>query len=231
MPPITNELARVKIKIMELIDFSKQHSVINQYIAEIRDCKIQGDRLRFRQNIMRIGQMMAYEISKRLSYNTISVEAPLGTAQCDVPCDPMVLCTILRAGLPFHEGFLNVFDKAENAFVSAYRKYTDQKHFNVHIEYLASPRIDDKTLIIADPMLATGSSMELAYQAMLTKGHPKKIHIASVIAAKPAIELMQKVMPEDTTIWCAAIDDALNAQSYIVPGLGDAGDLIYGEKE
>jgi len=216
---------------MEIIDFSQQHTVLNQYVAEIRDREIQRDRLRFRQNIIRIGQMMAWEISKRLDYKTISVETPLGVASCDVPDEQIVLCTILRAGLPLHEGFMNVFDHAENAFVSAYRKYIDPEHFKVHIEYLASPRIDGKTLIIADPMLATGSSMELTYQAMLTKGHPAKIHIASVIAAKPAIELMQRILPDDTTVWCAAIDNELNDHSYIVPGLGDAGDLVYGEKE
>jgi len=216
---------------MEIIDFSRQHTVLNQYVAELRDRELQKDQLRFRHNVARIGQMMAWEISKRLEYKTINVKTQLGTATIDVPSEPLVLATILRAGLPLHEGFLNVFDRAQNAFVSAYRKYIDEQHFNVHIEYMASPRIDGKTLILTDTMLATGTSMELAYQAMLTKGHPAKVHIASVIAAKPAIELVKRVFPENTTVWCGAIDDILNEHSYIVPGLGDAGDLIYGEKE
>jgi uracil phosphoribosyltransferase len=160
------------------------------------------------------------------------VQTPLGIAKINTPDNQLVVSTILRAGLPFHQGFLNFFDHAENAFVSAYRKYTDNENFDIHIEYIASPRIDGKTLIIADPMLATGGSMELSYKAMLTKGTPAEVHIASIIASRKAIEHVKSVFPDaNTTVWCAAIDEDLNEHSYIVPGLGDAGDLAYGEKE
>ena len=216
---------------MKIRDFSKENSVINQYVLEIRDKEIQKNRMYFRRNIGRIGSMMAYEISKTLNYANTTVETSLGQAVCSVPTDDIVLCTILRAGLPFHQGFLDVFDNAENAFVSAYRKYIDEDTFKVHIEYLASPRIDGKTLIIVDPMLATGKSLELALQAMLTKGHPKRIIVGAVIAARPAFELLKRALPDETEIYCAAIDEELNSHSYIIPGLGDAGDLLYGEKE
>ncbi|MCK9159488.1 MAG: uracil phosphoribosyltransferase [Bacteroidaceae bacterium] len=217
---------------MEVIDFSQTNSILNQYMSEIRDIEIQKDRMRFRSNILRIGEIMAYEISKKLNYIIKDVQTPLDIAKVSIPCEQPVIGTILRAGLPFHEGLLNFFDKAENAFVSAYRKYEDEKNFNIHIEYIASPRIDEKTLIIADPMLATGSSMELSYRALITKGHPAKIHIATIIASQQAIEHIKKTFPNDkTTIWCAAIDPKIDEHSYIVPGLGDAGDLAYGEKE
>ena len=167
-----------------------------------------------------------------LGNHTLSVQTPLATATENVPALQPVVATILRAGLPFHHGFINYFDRAENAFVSAYRKYIDADNFDIHIEYIASPRLDGKMLIITDPMLATGGSMELAYQALLTKGEPEHIHIASVIASQQAVDHVQKVFPADkTTVWCAAIDPELDAHSYIVPGLGDAGDLCYGEKE
>jgi uracil phosphoribosyltransferase len=160
------------------------------------------------------------------------VQTPLGVAPVQTPDNQLVVSTILRAGLPFHQGFLNYFDRAGNAFVSAYRKYTDNENFDIHIEYIASPRIDGKTLIIADPMLATGGSMELSYKAMLTKGTPAEVHIASIIASRKAIEHVKSAFPDaNTTVWCAAIDPDLNEHSYIVPGLGDAGDLAYGEKE
>ena len=208
---------------MKVIDFSKTNSILNQYISEIRNVEVQNDRLRFRRNIERIGEIMAYEMSKEFTYSVKNIRTPLGVAPVSTPDNNLVISTILRAGLPFHQGFLSYFDGAENAFVSAYRKY---------IEYIASPRIDDKTLIITDPMLATGGSMELSYQAMLTKGHPAEIHVASIIASQKAIDHIINVFPEDkTTIWCAAIDPEINEHSYIVPGLGDAGDLAYGEKE
>jgi uracil phosphoribosyltransferase len=217
---------------MKIVDFNESNSILNQYVAEIRDVEIQKDRLRFRRNIERIGEIMAYEMSKSLSYSVKSVRTPLGVAPVQTPDNKLVVSTILRAGLPFHQGFLNYFDHAENAFVSAYRKYTDNENFDIHIEYIASPRIDGKTLIIADPMLATGGSMELSYKAMLTKGTPAEIHIASIIASRKAIEHVKSVFPDaNTTVWCAAIDPDLNEHSYIVPGLGDAGDLAYGEKE
>jgi uracil phosphoribosyltransferase len=217
---------------MKIINLSETNSVLNNYLAEIRDVNIQGDRLRFRRNIERIGEIMAYEISKSLSYAPQEVTTPLGSATVWLPTNPIVISTILRAGLPFHQGFLNYFDRAENAFVSAYRKYKDTLKFEINIEYIASPRIDGKTLLITDPMLATGGSMELSYQAMLTKGEPAEIHVASIIASKQAVACVAEHFPESkTTIWCAAIDPELNEHSYIVPGLGDAGDLAYGEKE
>jgi len=217
---------------MNLINLSQTNSILNQYVAEIRDVNIQNDRLRFRRNIERIGEIMAYEISKTLSYSRREVTTPLGTAVASLPDNNIVLSTILRAGLPYHQGFLNYYDYADNAFVSAYRKYKDTLKFDIHIEYIASPRIDDKTLIITDPMLATGGSMELSYQAMLTKGHPAEIHVASIIASQQAVDHIMRVFPESrTTVWCAAIDPEIDSHSYIVPGLGDAGDLAYGEKE
>ncbi|OPZ31144.1 MAG: Uracil phosphoribosyltransferase [Bacteroidetes bacterium ADurb.BinA174] len=218
---------------MKVIDFSKSNSLLNSFVREIRDVTIQNDRLRFRRNLERIGETMAYEISKDLSYKTISVTTPLDVAEVSIPNEDIVLGTILRAGLPFHHGILNYFDSAENAFVSAYRKYKETGHqlFDIHIEYIASPNIDGKILILTDPMLATGSSMDLAYRALLTKGTPKHIHIATIIASKQAIDYCLKNFPEEkTTIWAAAIDSGLDESSYIVPGIGDAGDLAYGEK-
>lgn len=218
---------------MKIINLSESNSIINQYLAETRDVDYQKNRLLFRNNIQRIGELEAYEISKLLDYETKDVTTPLGISQVNVPADKIVLATIFRAGLPFHNGFLNIFDHAGNAFVSAYREYTDEEHHNigVHVEYLATPSIDGKTLIIADPMLATGASMELGYKAFLTKGTPKRIHVACVIASPEGIEHIKKTFPEEkTTIWCAAIDPGLNEHQYIVPGFGDAGDLCYGEK-
>ena len=216
---------------MKIINFNESNSVLNQYVAEIRNVEVQNDRLRFRRNIQRIGEIMAYEISKSFSYSVKDIKTPLGIAPVSTPDNQLVISTILRAGLPFHQGFLSYFDDAENAFVSAYRKYKDTLKFDIHIEYIASPRIDGKTLIITDPMLATGGSMELSYQAMLTKGHPAEIHVVSVIASQKAVEYIASVFPEDkTTIWCAAIDPELNDHSYIVPGLGDAGDRIFGTR-
>lgn len=217
---------------MKIINLSEQDSILSQYLAEIRDISVQTDRLRFRRNIERIGEIMAYEISKTLRYSAKSIETPLSKAVVHTPDSPLVLATILRAGLPFHQGFLNYFDHAENAFVSAYRKYKDTLKFDIHIEYIASPRIDGKTLLLVDPMLATGGSMELSYNAMLTKGNPAEIHVASIIASRQAVEHVAAHLPEDkTTIWCAAIDPEIDSHSYIVPGLGDAGDLAFGEKE
>lgn len=218
---------------MNVINLSDHNSIINQYLAEIRDVDYQRNRLLFRNNIQRIGEFEAFEISKTLSYEPKDVITPLGTAKVQVPTDEIVLATIFRAGLPFHNGFLNVFDHAGNAFVSAYRKYTDEEHHHVgiHVEYLATPNIDDKTLIIADPMLATGGSMELGYKAFATKGTPRHIHVCCVIATPEGIEHIKNTLPADnTTIWCAAVDPGLNENQYIVPGFGDAGDLCYGGK-
>ena len=218
---------------MKIVNFSEKNSIINQYMAEIRDAEYQKNRLLFRNNIMRIGEFEAFELSKTLAYAPKEVTTPLGVSTVNVPTDKIVLATIFRAGLPFHNGFLNVFDHAGNAFVSAYREYKDAAHHEVgiHIEYLATPSIDEKNLIIADPMLATGGSMELGYKAFLTKGTPKQIHVCCVIASPEGIEHIKKTFPnEKTTIWCAAIDPGMNEHKYIVPGFGDAGDLCYGGK-
>lgn len=218
---------------MEVINFADTPSVISQYMRELRDVNIQGDRMRFRTNIDRIGQLMAYEISKRMAYENVTIQTPLAECVCKQPAEQVVIATILRAGLPFHHGFLQIFDNAENAFVSAYRKYHEKgDSFDVLVEYMAAPSIEGKTLILVDPMLATGTSMELGYKALLRKGCPAKIHIASVIASERSVQYIKEHFPEDkSTLWCAAIDPEVNAHSYIVPGLGDAGDLAYGEKE
>lgn len=217
---------------MKIINFAEQNSIINQFMSELRDVNIQKDRLRFRRNLERIGEIMAYEISRTLNYTTQEVTTPLGNKTMSLPADPVVLATILRAGLGFHQGFLSYFDNAENAFISAYRKYSDETHFDIHVEYIASPSLDGKVMILADPMLATGSSMELCYRALKeAKGTPAITHIAAVIASTHAIEFVKQHFPENTVVWVAAVDDTLNDHGYIVPGLGDAGDLAYGEKE
>ncbi len=217
---------------MEIVNFAEQPSLVSQYMMELRNVDIQNDMLRFRRNLERIGEIIAYEISRRLKYKTVDINTPLDVAHCQVLDTQLVLGTIFRAGVPFHQGFLSYFDHAENAFVSAYRKYKEKENFDVYIEYIASPRLDGKTLIIADPMLATGASMELSYRALLTKGEPEHIHVASVIASRQAIDYVKQTFPEDkTTVWVGAIDEEINSHSYIVPGLGDAGDLAYGVKE
>ena len=217
---------------MKIVNFSENNSELNRFVAELRDTNIQGDRLRFRKNLERIGEIISYELSKDLHYSPKEIKTPLGIISINTSDDKVVLGTILRAGIPFHQGFLNYFDNAENAFVSAYRKYKDKLNFEIFIEYIASPRIDGKVLILTDPMLATGGSMELAYRALLTKGDPEHVHIASIIASQKAIEYVQEHFPSDkTTVWVGAIDPELDDHSYIVPGLGDAGDLAYGEKE
>ena len=216
---------------MEIINFDNSPSLVSQYLTELRDIKVQNDMLRFRRNLERIGQIMAYEISKCIRYKTVTIDTPLDKCDCRVIEDNIVLATIFRAGIPFHQGFLDYFDSAENAFVSAYRKYKEKENFDVFIEYIASPDLNGKTVILCDPMLATGTSMELSYRALLTKGTPAHIHVASVIASEAAVEYVKRTFPEDkTTVWCGAIDPIINEHSYIVPGLGDAGDLAYGEK-
>lgn len=217
---------------MKIVDFSQNNTLLNQFLVELRDINVQRDSMRFRRNVERIGEIMAYEISRDFPFRHVDIQTPLGVSHTCIPAVQPVIATILRAGLPLHQGFLNYFDKAENAFVSAYRKYIDENNFDIHIEYIAAPQIENKILILTDPMLATGSSMELAYQALLTKGEPSHIHVASVIASRQAVEHIKKTLPEDkTTVWCAAIDPAINEHSYIIPGLGDAGDLCFGEKE
>ena len=215
---------------MKIINLSGQNSLVNQYLKELRSVDIQHDSMRLRRNIERIGEIAAYEMSKLMDYHTETVTTPLAPMEIPTIAEPVVLATILRAGLPYHQGFLNFFDQAENAFVSAYRQYTSETAFDIHTEYIASPDLNGKTLIISDPMLATGSSMHTAWKALLQKGTPKKLMLASVIATEQAINYLQTLMPEDTLLVTAAIDPILNEHAYIVPGLGDAGDLAYGEK-
>lgn len=215
---------------MKIVNFADQNSLVAQYLSEMRDVNIQRDPLRFRHNLERMGEIMAYEISKTLNYKTVDVQTPLAVAKCPVIDHKIVLATIFRAGIPFHQGFLNYFDYAENAFVSAYRKSKEKDNFDVCIEYMASPCLDGKTLVLCDPMLATGASMELSYKALITKGSPAHIHVASVIASRAAIDYIKKAFPENTTVWVGVIDDEINEHKYIVPGLGDAGDLAYGTK-
>lgn len=206
------------------------NSVFNSYIAEIRDEVIQKDSLRFRRNIERLGEIISYEMSKTFEYETREVTTSLGIANVSMMKDQPVIASILRAGLPLHQGVLNYFDKAENAFISAYRRHHKNGTFDIHLEYLASPDLSGKELILCDPMLATGSSIVMTYKALLSRGTPKHTHIVTLIASADGIEYAKKNFPENVTIWCGAVDEELTAKSYIVPGLGDAGDLAYGTK-
>jgi uracil phosphoribosyltransferase len=209
----------------------EKSSIFNQFMLEIRDSKIQKDRMRFRKNLERIGEIFAYEISKALPSEHKNVDTPLGSVEINIPTDKLVLATILRAGLPLHNGMLHHFDKAENAFVSAYRKYDSDNHFEVKIEYISAPYLENKTLVISDPMLATGISMHLVYNALMEHGIPEHTHIVAVIASREGIDYIRKYFSKSkVTIWVGAIDDELTVKSYIVPGLGDAGDLAYGDK-
>lgn len=211
-------------------DLSKQSSVLNVYMAELRDVNVQKDSMRFRANLERVGAIIGYEISKKLEYHSVEVTTPLGIAQVPVIKEQPVVATILRAGLPLHQGILQTLDHAENAFISAYRQHHKDGSFDVHVEYMACPSLEGKVLILCDPMLATGKSMVLTYQALLRRGRPKHVHIVSVISSMDAIDYVRKNLPENTSIWTCAVDDELTAQAYIVPGLGDAGDLAYGSK-
>lgn len=217
---------------MQVINLSENNSVLNQFLGEIRDVNIQRDPLRFRRNIERIGEVMAMEVSKYLHYEARDVTTPLGTAVVPQITDQIVLGTILRAGLPLHQGFLNIFDRAENAFLSAYRRVNDKGELEIVAEYMAAPSIVGKTLILVDPMLATGMSMEVGYLALLRHGKPVHTHLCSIIATPKSVEYMRRELNDspDVTLWCAAIDPILNDKKYIVPGLGDAGDLCYGTK-
>lgn len=209
---------------------NEKNSLFNHFIAEIRDEVIQKDPLRFRRNMERIGEVMAYEISKKLEYKSAEVTTPLGIAETELLVQQPVIASILRAGLPLHQGILNYFDRGENAFISAYRKHHKSGDFEIRVEYLAAPEIEGKTLILADPMLATGSSMVSVYKALLQNGTPKHIHVVAAVANKDAVEYVKSKLPSHTQYWMGAIDDELTAQSYIVPGLGDAGDLAFGDK-
>ena len=211
---------------------SEQNTVLNKFIAQIRDKSVQQDSMRFRRNLERIGEVTAYEISKTLEYVPRVVETPLGEATVQTIDDRVVVATILRAGLPFHQGFLNYFDDAENAFVSAYRKSTKDGKFKVKVEYISCGELEGKVLLLVDPMLATGSSLVLAYNALCERGGvPKRTHVAAVIASEQGVDYVEKNMPrQTTTIWASAVDEELTSRAYIVPGIGDAGDLAYGSK-
>ncbi len=211
-------------------NLSSQQSIFNHFIAEIRSAEIQKDSMRFRKNMERISEVLAYELSKTLNYIPAEVETPLGIANTALIEEQPVLATILRAGLSMHQGLLNYFDGSESAFISAYRKHTTAEDFEIYVEYLASPNLENRIVIISDPMLATGASMVAVYKALLKQGKPKRVIIASAIATPDALEFVRKNLPDTTDIWVGAIDAELTAQSYIVPGLGDAGDLAYGEK-
>lgn len=216
---------------MEIFNLSNTNSVFNHFLAEIRNVNIQGDQMRFRRNLERLGEIMAYELSRKLNYYEQQITTPLGTLQTQLIEQQPVLAAILRAALPFHNGMLNYFDKAENAFISAYRKtHHEGEEIEVEVEYLACPSIEGKPLILSDPMLASGTSMYLVYKTLLEKGTPSQIHVVSAIASVPGIEFIKEMMPAETFVWCGAIDPELNDMSYIVPGLGDAGDLAFGEK-
>ncbi len=206
-----------------------QNSVLNHFLSEMRDENIQVDRMRFRQNLIRVGEIMAYEISKTLNYKSVDVKTPLGISTIQLIDQHPVIATILRAGLPLQQGMLSVFDKADSAFVSAYRKTKKNGSFEIKVEYVASPDLTDKVLILADPMLATGQSIVLACQELLAKGIYKTLHIASIIGSKVGVEYVRRHLP-DAHIWLCALDEELTTRAYIVPGLGDAGDLAYGEK-
>lgn len=210
---------------------SEQNSIINQFISELRNVDVQNDRMRFRRNLERIGEIAAMEISKTLPYKTTEVTTPLGIANMDLPAEYPVVGTILRAGLPLHQGLLNYFDHADNAFISAYRKHHKDGTFDIRLEYVGSPKLDERILILADPMLATGSSIVTTYKALLERGKPRYTHIVAALGSIQGVEYVKKHMPESVSIWIGAIDEELTAQAYIVPGLGDAGDLAFGEKE
>ncbi|PVX51039.1 uracil phosphoribosyltransferase [Balneicella halophila] len=216
---------------MEVINLGLKNSIFNYFISELRCSKTQSDPMRFRKNLERIGEIFAYEISKSLTYQPEDITTPLDHIEVPLHKDNIVVGSILRAGIPLHTGLLNYFDRAENAFISSYRKYLDNGDFKINFEYLSSPSIEDKVLILADPMLATGYSMEVSYNAMLKQGTPKHTHIVSVIASRQGVEyIIEKFNAKNTTLWVGAVDEKLTGKSYISPGLGDAGDLAFGEK-
>lgn len=216
---------------MHIHNISSSNTILNKFISEIRDVNVQKDSLRFRRNIERIGEILSYELSKELNYSVNKVETPLGIKEIDQLTNKIVLCSILRAGLPLHQGLLNYFDDAENAFISAYRNHPENGvPSEIIVEYFASPSIEGKTLLLADPMLATGQSLVAVYEAIKKYGTPKELHIIVVIASKEGVDYISKHFPENTHLWIAALDDTLNEKGYIIPGLGDAGDLAFGKK-
>lgn len=212
-----------------IFNLSEHNSIANQFIAELRDVNIQTDAMRFRRNLERLGEILAYEISKSLDYKATEVETPLGIAEGKMVEDQIVLATILRAGLPMHNGMLNYFDKAQNAFISAYRKHHKDGTFDINLEYVSCPNLEGKVLILCDPMLATGASMDLTAKQLLEFGKPKKLHLVTAIASSYGLNYMKRMQPK-ADIWIGALDEELTAKSYIVPGLGDAGDLSFGPK-
>jgi len=216
---------------MKVYNFSDYSSVYNKFLSELRDVNTQKDSMRFRKNLERIGEISAYEISKKLDKKNQITTTPLGVSGTYVPLNNLVLATILRAGLPLHNGLLKYFDSAENCFISAYRKHTSKDDFEVDIQYMASPNLNDKVVLLSDPMLASGKSMVLAYKALLKNGIPKKIHVVSVIGSQQGVDFISKNMPDNSTLWIGAIDPKMTSQSYIIPGLGDAGDLAFGIKQ
>lgn len=216
---------------MQVRELLKTNSVAGKFVAQLRDVAVQNDRMRFRKNIERLGEILAYELSKELNYENKEITSPLGKSNVSVPKNELVICSILRAGLPLHQGILNYFDDAENSFISAYRHHPDNdENFEVLVEYLASPSLDGKTLILADPMLATGSSYSNVLKALEPMGKPSRIHLVAIIGAVEGIEYLKSVFPEDSSLWIATIDKQLDKNGYIVPGLGDAGDLCFGHK-
>ena len=216
---------------MKIINLRKENTVVNNYLAQLRDVNYQKNRTLFRGNLQRIGHVMAYELSRTLDYTVKEVQTPLGVKLVPTYDDHIVVGTVLRAGLAFHQGFLDVFDQADAGFVAAYREEGKRDDIRIHLEYMAAPNLQDSTFLLVDPMLATGGSLELAYKTFLRLGTPKKLHICCVIAAEEGVAHLQKVFPsDDVTLWVGVIDPALNEDSYIVPGLGDAGDLSFGEK-
>ena len=220
-----------KIMVMTLHNFETENSILNQFIAELRDVKIQKDSMRFRKNIERVGEILSYELSKALPYTIKTIETPLGKKNIPLSNDSLVLCSILRAGLPLHQGILNYFDSAENGFISAYRHHEgNDDAFDVIVNYFAAPSLDNKILVLADPMLATGRTLENVLKGLKKHGTPKQIHIVSVIGSQKGVAYVEKVFPENTHLWIAVIDDVLNDKGYIIPGLGDAGDLAFGSK-
>lgn len=214
-----------------VVRLNSEPSIVNRFISELRDENVQKDPLRFRRNLERVGEVMAFQISRTMDYAEQEITSPLGIAREALPLDQPVLATILRAGLPLHQGLLNYFDRADSAFVSAYRKHRKgEDGFDIEVEYMSSPSLEDRVLIISDPMLATGRSMVLVYRALQRLGKPKAVHVVSVIASAEGLEYVKSHMPPQTRIWVAAVDDEMTAQAYIVPGLGDAGDLAFGTK-
>ena len=207
-----------------------QNSIVNQFIAEMRDEQVQKDRMRFRRNLERLGEIFAYEISKHLSFAPKEITTPLGTAIVPVLSDQPVIATILRAGLPLHQGILNYFDKADNAFISAYRRHHKDGSFDIKLEYVSAPQLNERILILNDPMVATGSSIVMTYRRLLERGIPKHTHIVAALASTQGVNYVKSHLPSEVTLWIGAVDEELTAQAYIVPGLGDAGDLSYGNK-